>query len=473
MSKFSGSAMVANTLRTRSFGRKPQGQARKFPVPWQYTLVAAICFGSSFQAMPAIVYPLILFGMLGALINLPNMMLRVETRWMMVFLLYNMLSGQILGGAVITDYFNTEFWDNDGRLYLAFIPLMLIPPPGTTYRIVGLRTRKLCVRLAAVFGILLVVWMSGMGRSFLGGERFAGFIYHKTNAGSYMALLSIFFFASALEAKIRKDFLISGVMLLGLLMTGSRQALLGYSFVILILSVRYFSLKIVLLVSAITLVGAISASYLESRALQRVTKIIDTESLYQIGAQWDLPAWEPKYDFTDQLSLAHGAEWNLVARVVFLKRGYELFMESPLFGVGFGRFNDPKGGDGIGVKGLAYFRVNDIPQFRARSAHNSLLHFMAELGIVGAAIFLIMLYYFFRRFLNIYLISRDTGHPIAVESLAGLLGGLFLIPSSFIGHAFSSPLVMYIWCFLTISIYTQERDFFDFLKQRSTGGTRL
>jgi O-antigen ligase len=82
---------------------------------------------------------------------------------------------------------------------------------------------------------------------------------------------------------------------------------------------------------------------------------------------------------------------NVLDRALYLwPRAVDLFVHSPIFGTGFGSFDDtPYHLEG--TPGLFSYNVPDAPNFTAAHAHNSYLHILAETGVVGLGLFLWML----------------------------------------------------------------------------------
>lgn len=104
---------------------------------------------------------------------------------------------------------------------------------------------------------------------------------------------------------------------------------------------------------------------------------------------------------------AAGAEfersYTLFDRVLFLwPRALDLWISSPLFGTGFGSYNDIP----YNLEGVEYVAMMNIPEYFEYSdahAHHTFLHVLGETGIVGLILVLMMLVSM-RRFI----LSLDT-----------------------------------------------------------------
>jgi O-antigen ligase len=76
---------------------------------------------------------------------------------------------------------------------------------------------------------------------------------------------------------------------------------------------------------------------------------------------------------------------NVVQRFLYYQRAFEDFAQSPIIGIGFGRYNDELKSYS-GVPGLVYFATSGVSVNDDSHAHNSYLHFLAEGGILGAGL---------------------------------------------------------------------------------------
>lgn len=78
---------------------------------------------------------------------------------------------------------------------------------------------------------------------------------------------------------------------------------------------------------------------------------------------------------------------NVIERLDYARRALGYIGDSPLFGIGFGRFND----DALqfwGVAGVFYPAIGGVIVNNDKHAHNSYLHFWAEGGLVGLVLML-------------------------------------------------------------------------------------
>lgn len=88
---------------------------------------------------------------------------------------------------------------------------------------------------------------------------------------------------------------------------------------------------------------------------------------------------------------------TFIHRILFLyPMAIDMFLKSPIFGVGFTRFDDYPTNIGTGL----FFNFNNTEHIRHSNfhAHNSYLHFLAETGIIGFALLLKFVISIFKSF---------------------------------------------------------------------------
>ena len=80
-------------------------------------------------------------------------------------------------------------------------------------------------------------------------------------------------------------------------------------------------------------------------------------------------------------------EKSYQVRIVMNQKSWRLFKESPLFGIGAGRFRSST----INLDLPEVFRYANPTKFDGKSAHNSYLSFLAETGLVGTVPYIILM----------------------------------------------------------------------------------
>lgn len=154
------------------------------------------------------------------------------------------------------------------------------------------------------------------------------------------------------------------------------------------------------------------------------------------------PAWRDMGE-PPTLWLDHGApflkvkgaiiNFTLLDRVMFLwPRAIYLFLKSPIFGTGFGSYNDLP----YRLSGIPHIFMYNRPitlYFNSAHAHNTFLHVLAETGIVGLTLLLVMLY----RLRGFILEIKNPG-----ISKALLMGFWYAVFSSLTEHRLVTPAEM-------------------------------
>jgi O-antigen ligase len=105
--------------------------------------------------------------------------------------------------------------------------------------------------------------------------------------------------------------------------------------------------------------------------------------------------------------------WAVVERMAHWQAGWYMFLDKPWLGVGAGNYGDAY---------PAYY-VGPWPEALGH-AHNYYLNMLAELGILGGLLLLVMLYLFFRHLGAALLRSEHLAHTFWRAVLAGCVGGL-------------------------------------------------
>jgi O-antigen ligase len=141
------------------------------------------------------------------------------------------------------------------------------------------------------------------------------------------------------------------------------------------------------------------------------------------------------FNFTDR---------NMLGRFDLWARAWDLFKISPVFGIGFARFNDVSpftvADEVSGYKGLFALYTGENYVFSSAHAHNSYLNFLAETGLVGLALVLL----FWAVCIRILWRGYRNSHDIASKTfLFSALGGIVtLLSLSLTEHYLSAPTVM-------------------------------
>jgi O-antigen ligase len=283
-----------------------------------------------------------------------------------------------LTGASFSNLFSFEFLRFDGALLIAYLPLILI----TDVRLDPLFIRRIVGVFLTIMSIVALVGLAeflddtvgslGLSRlpeplqfihnSSLSTDIFHGFFRAHNAAGAIYAMATLVAFA--LLALDKEPSLLSvsafwvGSNFVGLILTQSRTAYVAF-------------------------LGALLLSFYRRReTLWNAFKygvLILIPLLYFLLVQ---PVVNRRTEAVSNLE-----DPNVVMRFLYYQRAFDDFVQSPIIGTGFGRYNDDLKGH-VGIPHLVYFATSGVSVNNDLHAHNSYLHFLAEGGIVGLALML-------------------------------------------------------------------------------------
>jgi O-antigen ligase len=282
----------------------------------------------------------------------------------------------LLTGASFSNFFSFDFLRFDGALLIAYLPLLLVTDvrlePTFIRRTVGLFLSAMS--LVALFGLaefldstLIPLGLSRLPESLqlihnasLATDIFHGFFRAHNAAGAIYAMASLISFS--LLALGKSPSLVSwpafwlGTNFVGLVLTQSRTAYVAFLAALLLVFFRHR----------------------ESLAnCLRYGCFILVPLLYLLLVQ---PVLNRRTEAVSNLE-----DPNIVLRFHYYQRAFDDFVQSPIIGTGFGRFNDDLKAYS-GIPHVAYIATAGVSVNDDLHAHNSYLHFLAEGGIIGCAL---------------------------------------------------------------------------------------
>ncbi|MCD4668990.1 MAG: O-antigen ligase family protein [Actinomycetia bacterium] len=153
------------------------------------------------------------------------------------------------------------------------------------------------------------------------------------------------------------------------------------------------------------------------------------------------------------------SEDNVSIRFLLWERAWHLFTRSPIFGIGFGRYNDihyknwgetiPSLDLFIGYPNIAAFYMEPSYRFSFSHAHNAYFQFLAETGVIGLGLLLFFWILCYRKILKGYNLTRDGFSKKVFLSSLGGIAALFAL--SLTENYFSATTVM-ICLAMTVSL---------------------
>jgi len=296
---------------------------------------------------------------------------------LVVAYLYWLLS-YALTGATLENLVSFDFLRFDGALFIAYLPLLLV----TDVRLDPLFIR----RIVGVFlTIMSVVALVGLAEFFngtigslllsrlpeplqllhdasLSSDIFQGFFRAHNAAGGIYAMAALIAFSLLVLDKNPTFRSVPSFWVacnfVGLVLTQSRTGYLGF-------------------------VGALLLVFFRRRETRRnafkYSVLILVPLYYMLQVQ---PVVNQRTEAVSDLE-----DPNVVMRFVYYQRAFDDFVQSPIIGTGFGRFNDDLKGF-VGIPNLVFVATSGQSVNDDLHAHNSYLHFLAEGGIIGMALML-------------------------------------------------------------------------------------
>ena len=142
-------------------------------------------------------------------------------------------------------------------------------------------------------------------------------------------------------------------------------------------------------------------------------------------------------------------EHNIAYRFVLWSRAIKYIDKSPVFGLGVGSFNDD-----FNFVTTVFPHVLAVPKektrmFNDQHAHNFILHLLAETGIVGLTLFLLLLYSIYKR--SRRLLMTDSTNAVVVGKITILLLLYQFVGSMVANNFFAPSSSMLFWMFASFS----------------------
>ena len=380
-----------------------------------------------------------------------------------VILGYWLASGLISGGVQPDVLASRDFWRGEGRCFLFYVPLL-----ATTFLTVSKPDLRFLVTMVCLLtflgAILFAAWMAGFGdfqaeQDPVTGEAiestyFVGFMTSHTGAGAFWATVAAFLFGFSLPTRARVIQVLALAAVLLTLGTGGRAATLGLVSVVVwmfafgrMFTVRALQLAVpggILVVAAgWGLMGALP------EVNERMAELFDQRTVRSIASVAKQPTLHrASGTFYSGSNLEHH---NLVIRVFLWKYALRLFQESPLIGIGYGRFNDSNlefagipSVLNLAVRGEKFTGAGinwEEGQLMSSTgnAHNSYLHTLAETGLFGLTL-LLYLWYLMYQFCSPTASPEVQHDPFLRGYCLGCQAGIVcLLATSLAGHALAAP----------------------------------
>lgn len=354
-----------------------------------------------------------------------------------------------ISNQTLKNFFSYEFLRYDGSFYFSYILFFALAVPYFNYKKVTNLYFKFIFFTFSVFSLIAIyiyinknffIFFKHQGT----GDTFTALNFAHNATGSVYAVVSIFLIIFLLREQKKKLKALYAIMLVlclvGLFLTKSRGSYAGFAIGALV--VLWFNFRSIkkFIISVLALIAVSIPIILVSDAFKRITQIFNFK------------------------------EANISWRFVLWERALYMFKQSPIFGIGFARFNDvdfPGSLNDFSFERLHFFAgypkivsffMETKYDFSNAHAHNSYLQYLAETGIVGLGLLIFFWVFVFKKILRAYnTVGDEFSKKIFLCSL-GSIAALFALAIS--ENYFSAATVMMCISMVTslsLGIYWQER----------------
>ena len=334
-----------------------------------------------------------------------------------------------ISNQTINDYFSYSFLRYDGNFFFNYLPFFALAIPYFNYRKVTNIFFKFIFftfTFASIIGLIEYFTKKfNLFFSIQNSEEVLMVMNNTHNAtGSVYAVVCIFLLAFFLleNKKYVKIiyFLALFICLTGLLLTRSRGSYIGFVFGVVIVLWLYYRSVVKFFITMILMIAASIPIIFFTGVFDRIKMI---------------------FNFSEP---------NVVVLFLLWERAWHLLNRSPIFGVGFGRYNDiyyisrsetiPSPDLFIGYPNIAAFYMEPAYRFGFGHAHNGYFQFLAETGIIGLGLLLFFWILCYRKILKGYNLTRDGFSKKVFLSSLGGIASLFAL--SLTENYFSATTVM-------------------------------
>lgn len=361
---------------------------------------------------------------------------------------YWITSGLLVGSIDLTSFFNLKFINGDGRIFIAWMPILVFSVVSVGY-VEFQKTASTTLAIGVASVLLYSFWMV-TGASQLAGaghpDEYHGFLTSHSGSGVFFGTICVFLAIYGYEKRDRFCMLISLLCFVPVIASASREAIVGVMAVMLwYLAIRNLKPRLLILVATLTMLAVSVAPYISEKTWNRSAGVISVEFAVNMVEQAEITAhsdWQPGDWATDDASddYLESGDSNVLSRIVLWTYAIKRFLDSPGLGIGWGRFND-RDVELITLTGIGVFALDGEPIFAAASAHNSYLHILAESGLLGLLLFLTVptiLYLRFNRAIRRLSSFKDVrAYYIGCQGLI-----VYAATCALTGHALASPSLM-------------------------------
>ena len=344
-----------------------------------------------------------------------------------VIYVYFILS-YFVSGQPLSNLLSYQFLRYDGNFFFCYILFFIFSISFSNFKKLADYYFKFIFSIFTIFSLIgIAEYFLSSGFLMVYTEAETGKIYFALNfahnaTGSAYAVVCIFLLVFFLKEKILKIKILFIILLLinllALLLTKSRAGYVGFfGAAIIVIWLHFKSIKKFSIAIGVILVGSLPVLFLTG-IYKRVIGIVNLQ------------------------------QGTTIVRFYIWEKAWYLFSQSPIFGIGYGRFNDVFNIDsGIfdigrlrGYPGIVSFYMKQSFYFDSSHAHNAYLQFLTETGIIGLGLILIFWTLCIVKILKAYNNTKENfTSKVLLSSLASIFALLIL---SFFENYLSATTVM-------------------------------
>jgi O-antigen ligase len=365
------------------------------------------------------------------------------------FILSFFFSGQRL-----TDFLSYQFLKNDGNFFFCYILFFVFAVPFLDYKKLLDLFFKFIFFVFSIFSVLgIFEYLTGKSIIILrtdlwgglvrtdpygGGKMFFALNFAHNATGSVYGIVSIFALIFFLKERDNRKklwyFLILFLVLIGLFLTKSRGSYLGF------------------------IAAAVIVLWLHFRSWKKFGLSIGAMLLLFIPLLYATGLYKRFVQIADLTGAA-------TLKFDYWEKAWFFFSQSPLFGIGFGRFNDIYNIDRHvfnfdrlkGFPGIIAFSGDRLYYFDTAHAHNSYLQLLTDTGVIGFCLIMIFWILCLIKIIRAYYsINDDFSKKVFLASIGSILF-LFIVSVSE-NYLFVTTLIVPVSMLvsLTLGLYWQE-----------------
>jgi O-antigen ligase len=328
-----------------------------------------------------------------------------------VIYVYLILS-YFVSGQPLSNFLSYQFLKFDGNFFFCYILFFVFSISFSNFKKLADYYFKFIFSVFTIFSLIgIAEYFLSSGFLMVHTEPFAGKIYFALNfahnaTGSVYAVVCVSLLVFFLKEKITKLKILFLILLLinllALLITRSRASYLGFfGAAIIVVWLHFKSIKKFLITIGALVVITVPILFLTG-VYKRVLQILN----FQGG--------------------------TTIVRFYIWEKAWYLFSQSPIFGIGYGRFNDVFNIDrGVfdigrlrGYPGIVSFYMKQSFYFDSAHAHNAYLQFLAETGVIGLGLILIFWTFCIVKILKAY---NNTKEIFTSKVLLSSLASIFVL----------------------------------------------